>query len=119
MGKQRTDFNQVGQEIGGTLHRVLGHVAASLLIDTEDNGSVRWGWMKAVTRTLSTNSGSLGNLNVLLRLRLQTERRPHSAVVWESHPAIKRIDLCIASAGVIRNVRSITAVTLPPGLNPV
>ncbi|SFH99410.1 hypothetical protein SAMN04487925_1011447 [Bradyrhizobium sp. cf659] len=67
-----------------------------------------------MSRTLSTNSGSLDSLNVWLRCGC----KPNAAhirriVVWEKpvSAAIERIDQCVASAGVVRNVRSITAAT--------
>src|SRR4029077_5189952 len=67
-----------------------------------------------ISRTLSTNSGSLDNLNVWLRCGC----KPNAAhirriVVWEKpvSAAIERIDQCVASTGVVRNVRSITAAT--------
>ena len=69
---------------------------------------------KTISRTLSTNSGSFDNLNVWLRCGC----KPNAAhirriVVWEKpvSPAIERIDQCVASTGVVRNVRSITAAT--------
>lgn len=77
----------------------------ALLIDAEDEGSVRRG---------KVNSGSFDNLNVWLRCGC----KPNAAhirriVVWEKpvSPAIERIDQCVASTGVVRNVRSITAAT--------
>ena len=61
-----------------------------------------------MSRTLSTNSGSLDSLNVWLRCGC----KPNAAhirriVVWEKpvSAAIERIDQCVASAGVVRNVR--------------
>jgi hypothetical protein len=87
----------------------------ALLIDAEDEGSVRRGKVKADNIAyLSTNSGSFDNLNVWLRCGC----KPNAAhirriVVWEKpvSPAIERIDQCVASTGVVRNVRSITAAT--------
>ncbi len=67
-----------------------------------------------MSRTLSTNSGSLDNLNVWLRCGC----KPNAAhirriVVWEKpvSAAIEWIDQCVASAGVVRSVCSITAAT--------
>src|SRR4029078_9959375 len=67
-----------------------------------------------MSRTLSTKSGSLDSLNVWLRCGC----KPNAAhirrmVVWEKpvFAAIERIDQCVASAGVVRNVRSITAAS--------
>jgi hypothetical protein len=67
-----------------------------------------------MSRTLSTNSGSLDSLNVSERcgcspkavqiLRIVVCEKPVA-------PAIERIDQCVASLGIERNVRSITAAT--------
>ncbi len=65
-------------------------------------------------RTLSTNSGSPDSLNVWLRCGCK-RNAAHiwQTVVWEKpvSAAIERIDQCVALAGVVRNVRSITAAT--------
>ena len=53
-------------------------------------------------------------LEGLAAVRLQAERRPHPAdrgMGKAGFAAIERIDQCVASAGVVRNVRSITAAT--------
>jgi hypothetical protein len=62
---------------------------------------------------LSTNSGSLDSLNVWHAVRLQAEATHiRRIVVWEKpiSAAIERIDKCVASAGVVRNVLSISAI---------
>jgi hypothetical protein len=67
-----------------------------------------------ISRTLSTNSGSLYNLNVWLRCGCKPNAdHIRRIVVWEKpvSEAIGRIDQCVASAGVVRSVRSITAAT--------
>ena len=63
---------------------------------------------------LSTNSGSSDSLNVWLRCGCKPNA-PHirRIMVWEKpvSAAIERIDQCVASAGVVRNVCSITTAT--------
>ena len=68
-----------------------------------------------MSRTLSTNSGSLDSLNVWLRCGCKPNATHiRRIVVWEKPvaAAIERIDQCVASAGVFRNVRSITAALI-------
>jgi hypothetical protein len=63
---------------------------------------------------LSTNSRSLDNLNVWLRCGCKPSAdHIRRIVVWEKpvSAAIERIDQCVASAGVVRSVRSISAAT--------
>jgi hypothetical protein len=87
----------------------------AFLIDAEDKGSVRRGQVKpTMSRALSTSRGSLDNLNVWLRCGCKPNAdHIRRIVVWEKpvSAAIERIDQCVASAGVVRNVRSITAAT--------
>ncbi len=67
-----------------------------------------------MSRTLSTNNGSLDSLNVSERCGCSPKAaQMRRIVVWEKPvaPAIERIDQWVASAGVERNVRSITAAT--------
>src|ERR1700738_4308289 len=67
-----------------------------------------------MSRTLSTNSGSLDSLDVLLRGGFNPDAAHIRRIVgWEKpvSAAIERIDQCVALAGVVRNVRSITAAT--------
>ena len=65
-------------------------------------------------RTLSTNSESLDSLNVSERCGCSPNAvQMRRIMVCEKPvtPAIDRIDQCVASAGVERNVHSITAAT--------
>ena len=87
----------------------------AFLIDAEDKGSVRRGQVRAddiaylvdeqrIARQLEclTSCGCKPNAAHIRRI-----------VVWEKpvFAAIERIDQCVASTGVVRNVRSITAAT--------
>jgi hypothetical protein len=63
---------------------------------------------------LSTNSGSFDSLNVWLRCGCNPNATHiRRIVVWEKpvSAAIERIDQCVASTGIVRNVRSITDAT--------
>ena len=65
-----------------------------------------------ISRTLSTNSGSLESLKVSERCDCRPKADQILRIVgWEKPVAvaIERIDQCVASVGVERNVRSITA----------
>ena len=67
-----------------------------------------------MSRTLSTNSGSLDSVKVSERCGCRQKAvQMRRIVVCEKPvtPAIERIDQWVASAGVERNVRSITAAT--------
>ena len=67
-----------------------------------------------MSRTLSTNRGSLDSLNVSERCGCNPKAvHMRRIVVWEKpvSPAIERIDQWVASAGLERSVRSITAAT--------
>jgi hypothetical protein len=67
-----------------------------------------------MSRTLSTNNGSLESLNVCERCGCKPKAvQILRIVVCEKPvaPAIERIDQCVASFGVERSVRSITAAT--------
>jgi hypothetical protein len=88
----------------------------AFLIDAEDKGSVRRGQVEAddIAYLVDEQRIALDNLNVWLRCGC----KPNAAhirriVVWEKpvSAAIERIDQCVASTGVVHNVRSITAAT--------
>jgi hypothetical protein len=67
-----------------------------------------------MSRTLSTNNGSLESLNVSDRWGCKPKARQIRRIVVCENPAcaaIERIDQCVASFGVERSVRSITAAT--------
>jgi hypothetical protein len=67
-----------------------------------------------MSRTLSTNNGSLESLNVSDRWGCKPKARQIRRIVVCETPAcaaIERIDPCVASFGVERSVRSITAAT--------
>ncbi len=87
----------------------------AFLIDAEDKGSVRRGQVKpTMSRALSTSRGSLDNLNVWLRCGCKPNADHIRRIVVREKPvsaAIERINHCVASAGVVRSVRSITAAT--------
>ena len=67
-----------------------------------------------MSRTLSTNSGSLESLKVSQRCGWRPKAVQILRIVVCEKPiavAIERIDQCVASVGVERSVRSITAAT--------
>jgi hypothetical protein len=67
-----------------------------------------------MSRTLSTNKGSLDSLNVSERCGCSPKAAHIRRIVVCEKPvavAIERIDQCVASSGVERSVRSITAAT--------
>ena len=67
-----------------------------------------------MSRTLSTNSGSLESLKVSERCGCRPNAVQIRRIVVCENPAcaaIERIDQCGASLGVERSVRSITAAT--------
>ena len=99
-------------------HRLLAIecLDLALLIDAEDEGSVWRGKIKAdYIAYLVDEQRVVRQLERLTAVRLQAERRPHPAdrgvLEKPSCAAIERIDQCVASTGVVRNVCSITKTT--------
>ena len=85
----------------------------AFLVDAENKRPVGWREVKS-DDIAHLVYGSSDSLNVWLRCGC----KPNAAhirriVVWEKpiSAAIERIDQCVASVGVVRNVRSITAAT--------
>lgn len=67
-----------------------------------------------ISRTLSMNSGSFDNLKVSLRCGWRTKARQIRLIAVWFRPmarAIKRVDQCVASVGLLSSVRAITAST--------
>jgi hypothetical protein len=87
----------------------------SLLVDAENERPVGRREVKADdAANLVDEQRIVRQLERLAAVRLQAERRPHPAHRGVGKPVsatIDRIDQCVASAGVVRNVRSITAAT--------
>ena len=87
----------------------------TFFIEAENKGSVRPRHVKAHDIAHFVDEQRITRqLDGLAPMRLQTERHPHSAdcgVGKAVSSAIERIDQCVASEGVVRKVRSITAAT--------
>ena len=87
----------------------------AFLIDAENKRPVRRRKVKTNDIAHLVDEQRVGRqLERLAAVRLQAERRPIRRIVgWEKpvSAAIERIDQCVASAGVVRSVRSITAAT--------
>ena len=87
----------------------------ALLIDAEDERSVRRGKVKADDIAyLVDEQRIVRQLECWLRCGCKPNATHiRRTVVWEKpvSAAIERIDQCVASNGVVRNVRSITAAT--------
>src|SRR5262249_11308423 len=91
-------------------HRLLAIecLDLALLIDAKDDGSVGRG------KVQTDNIAHFVDEQRIVRGGCKPNAAHIGRIVWWEKPvsaAIERIDQCVASTGVVRNVRSITAAT--------